>query len=108
MSAVTKDGRSGVFTSAKINRFGLRGFELDGRKVCDLMAAIAEGLIGAEAAGAPEVGFAGFKVNGIRALLGNRRSGHGKTSLKGHRAIIAKAGRVARGEEGSGCATGDL
>ena len=40
------------------------------------MTAVAKGLVGALAASAPEIGFAGFDLDGKRRFLGNHWIGH--------------------------------
>jgi hypothetical protein len=71
-----------VLASAEIDGCGFGGFELDGRVVGGLVAAIAKGLVGAQSASAPEVAFAGLYQNGIRAFLCNVRVRHRNFSLK--------------------------
>jgi hypothetical protein len=56
-----------------MNGFGFGGFKLHGSKAAALVAAIAERLLGALSAGAPEVAFAGFNFHGIGALLSDLR-----------------------------------
>ena len=80
-----------MLASAEITCLSLCGLELHGREFAASVAAIAEGLIGAEAAGAPAIGLAGFDFDGIGALLGNRGFGHGKFSLCVCEVIIADA-----------------
>jgi hypothetical protein len=49
---------------------GFGGFEFHGRETASLVAAIAEGLAIAAAAGAPVVALAGFDFDGIRGFFG--------------------------------------
>jgi TPP-dependent pyruvate/acetoin dehydrogenase alpha subunit len=63
----------GVLASAEVDCFGLSGFKFDGSEIAALMSAVAKGLTGALAAGTPVIVFAGFYLDGIRALLGNGR-----------------------------------
>jgi hypothetical protein len=56
------------------------------------VAAVAEGLAGAQAAGAPEIALAGFDIDGIGTLLGNGWFWHGELSLKLGTDIIADCG----------------
>jgi hypothetical protein len=59
-----------VLASTEINGFGFSGFELYRGEFTSLVAAIAQGLIGALAASTPEVAFAGLNLHGVGALLG--------------------------------------
>ena len=70
--AVVAEGRIlAVLAAAEIHGLGLRGFKLHRREVGAFVAAIAEGLIGALPAGAPEIAFAGFDFHRIGTLLGD-------------------------------------
>jgi hypothetical protein len=71
-----------MLAAAEIDGLGFSGFKLDGTQVAALVAAIAEGLVGAEAAGTPEVAFAGFNFDWIGAFLSNYRIRHGGISEK--------------------------
>jgi len=72
---VAERRRGAVLAAAEIDGLGLGGFEFQRREAASLVAAIAEGLIGALAAGAPEVALSGFDGNGIGGLLWNGGSG---------------------------------
>jgi hypothetical protein len=56
------------------------------------VAAVAEGLAGAQAASAPVIALAGFNFDGIRTLLGNGWFWHSGISLKLGTDIIADCG----------------
>jgi hypothetical protein len=81
-----------VLATAKVDCFGFSGVVLYGRESGALVAAVAEGLAGAQAAGTPVIALAGFNFDGIRTLLGNGWFGHGELSLKRGRDIIADCG----------------
>jgi hypothetical protein len=74
--AVTEAGSGGVFAAAEIDGFGLGGIELHGAKVSGFVAAVAEGLTGAQSAGTPEVTFAGFNLDGVGTFLSDDWFGH--------------------------------
>lgn len=98
MAAVAKPGRGCVLASAEVNRFGLGGIVLHGREFATLVVAIAEGLVGAEAAGTPVVALTGLDFNGKGTFLGNRGFGHREVLLErygayGYGAIIADTGQ---------------
>jgi len=76
VGAVAERGRRAVLAAAEIDRLGFSGLKLNRGKVGDLVAAVAERLLGAKAAGAPEVAFAGFDLYWIRAFLSNGWFGH--------------------------------
>ena len=90
MGPVAEDRMSGVFASAEIGRACLRCLKSDGCVIGDFMAAIAEWLVGAEAAGAPEIAFPGFQLDGIGAFLSNFRFRHGEISSAVDIGIIAE------------------
>ena len=60
MGAVAKGRVFGVFASTEKDGLGFSSFELEWGDAGTGVGAVAEGLIGALAAGAPEIGFAGF------------------------------------------------
>lgn len=108
MATVAKDGIGSVLASAEVDGLRFGGFEFHGRKFAALVTAVAEGLAGALAAGAPVVALAGFNCDGIRASLGNRRFWHGELSSKGDKAIIVENGERSRNSKensnhGLGC-----
>ena len=72
VGAVTEWLVGGVLAAAEINGLRLSGFKSDGREVCALVTAIAEGLLGATATSAPGIGFSSFEFNGEGTLLGNQ------------------------------------
>jgi hypothetical protein len=76
MASVAQNRGGGVLAPAEVEGLGLGGVKFDGRVVSGLMAAITEGLVGAQSTGAPVIAFAGFNGNWIRGLLGNVRLGH--------------------------------
>jgi hypothetical protein len=82
VATVAEDRLGAVFATAEVCGFGFRGIELYGREFGAFVAAVAEGLAGAQAAGAPEIAFAGFDFNSVGTLLGNGWFGHGEFSLK--------------------------
>ena len=84
MAAVAEWWTGAVLASAEINGRCLGRFKFYRRNVGDLVAAVAEGLVGAEAAGTPVVAFAGFYRCEIRALLGNCWFGQRGISLWKH------------------------
>jgi hypothetical protein len=67
--------------------------------VGDLVAAVAKGLVGAQAAGTPEVALAGLQFHGIRASLSNFRFRHGEISSMVDIGIIAEPNRPSRKQE---------
>jgi hypothetical protein len=81
-----------VLATAEISGFGFSRLKLYGREFGALVAAVAEGLAGAQAAGAPVIALAGFNFDGIRTLLGNGWFWHGELSLKLGIDIIAYCG----------------
>jgi hypothetical protein len=89
VGSVAEDGVGGVLASAEIGGPGLCCFKFDRCAVGGLVAAVAKGLVGAEAAGTPEVAFSCFQLDGIRASLSNFRFGHGNISSLDDREIIA-------------------
>ena len=76
MSPVAERAIGRVLAPAKINGLRLAGLKLHWCEFAALVAAIAEGLIGALAAGAPEIAFARLDFNGIRTFLRDRRFWH--------------------------------
>ncbi len=92
MAAVAENGVGGVLAAAEVDGLGFSGLELYRRETAALVAAVAEGLACAAAAGSPVVALAGFDLDGIRTLLGNRCFGHGEFSFQCSRDIIADHG----------------
>jgi hypothetical protein len=80
VTAVAENRMSGVLAAAEMGDFGFCSFEFDRRESGALVAAIAEGLALAQAAGAPEVALAGFDLDSVRTLLRNGRFGHRELS----------------------------
>jgi hypothetical protein len=89
MAAVAENRMGAVLATAEVGSFGFSGFELNWRESSALVAAVAERLASAQAAGAPIVALACFDLDGIGTLLGNGWFGHGEHSLKVGRDIIA-------------------
>jgi len=71
VAAVAEGRIFAVLAAAEIDGFGLGGVELHGGEVAALVAAVAEGLLGALAAGAPVIAFPSFDFHRIRTRLGN-------------------------------------
>jgi hypothetical protein len=92
VAAVAENRIGAVLATAEVSGFGFSGLEFYGREPGAFVAAVAEGLAGAQAAGAPVVALAGFDLNGIRTLLGYGWFGHGELSLKVGTDIIAYIG----------------
>jgi len=92
VAAVAENRMGGVLATAEVGDFGLRSLEFYRRESGALVAAVAEGLALAQAAGAPVVALAGFDFDGIGTLLGNGWFGHGELSLQVGRDIIADIG----------------
>jgi hypothetical protein len=90
--SVAENRMGGVLATAEVGGLGFSGVVLYRRESGALVAAVAEGLASAQAAGAPVVAFAGFNLDGIRTLLGNGWFWHSETSLKVGRDIIAEIG----------------
>jgi hypothetical protein len=63
------------------------------------VTAIAKGLVGAQAAGTPEVALAGFEFHRIRTFLSNFRFGHREISSVGDIGIIAEVDGAAHSRE---------
>jgi hypothetical protein len=78
-----------MLAPAELDGFGLGGLVFQRLDAASRVAAIAEGLAGASAAGAPVVAFASFNGHGIGTFLGNLRFRHGEFSLNCTTAIIA-------------------
>jgi hypothetical protein len=76
VAAVAQPWRRSVLAPAEVDSFSLGGVVLHGGEAAASVASIAEGLVGAQAAGAPEVALARFDFHGIWALLGNFRFRH--------------------------------
>jgi hypothetical protein len=91
MRSIAEDRAGGVLASAEIGRSSFGCFKPDRRMVGDLVAAVAERLVGAETAGAPEVALAGFQFHGVRASLSNFRFGHERFSSTVDIGIIAES-----------------
>jgi hypothetical protein len=92
VAAVAENRIGAVLATAEVGGLGFSGLEFNGSETGALVAAVAEGLAGAQAAGAPEVALAGFDFHGIGTLLGNGWFWHGELSLKVGRDIIAEIG----------------
>jgi hypothetical protein len=73
VGAIAENWIGAVLTTAEVDGFGFGCIEFYGREIAPLVAAVAEGLAGASAAGTPVVALAGFDFDGIGTLLGNRR-----------------------------------
>jgi hypothetical protein len=93
VAAVAEDGISGVLAAAEVDGFGFSSLEFYGRELASLVAAVAEGLAGALAAGTPVVALAGFDFDGKGTLLSNYRFWHRGLSSKLGRDIIADSGK---------------
>lgn len=63
----------GMLAAAEIDRLRFCGLVLHGSEIGAFVTAVAEGLVGALAAGAPEVAFACFHFYRIRTLLSDCR-----------------------------------
>lgn len=72
VASVAKNRTGGVLASAKVESFGFRGFKFYRSDAAAFVAAIAKRLAGAAAAGTPEIALAGFDLNRVGTLLGNR------------------------------------
>jgi hypothetical protein len=92
VAAVAERRMSCVLATAEISGFGFSSFELYGREFGALVAAVAEGLASAQAAGTPVIALAGLDFDGIGTLLCNGWFGHGEFSLKVGIDIIAYCG----------------
>jgi hypothetical protein len=77
-----------VLAPAKINSLGFGRLEFHGREFGSLVASIAKRLVSAAPASAPEVGFACFHGDGIRAFLGNDWIWHDEDSLRGDKNFL--------------------
>jgi hypothetical protein len=86
--AVAEYRAGGVFAATEVDGLRFGGLKFDRGVVSYFVAAIAKRLVGAQSAGTPEVAFAGFDLDGIRAHLGNLGFGHGL--------IIAERAAMAR------------
>ena len=73
MAAVAENRIRAVLASAEVDGLGLRGLEFDGGEFASFVASVAKGLVGAAAAGTPEIALAGFDLDGKGTLLGNYR-----------------------------------
>lgn len=73
MAAIAEARRLRVFASAEIHRRRFRSIELHRSKPGSSVAAIAERLVCAASARAPEIGLGRFYLNWIRPLLSNLR-----------------------------------
>jgi hypothetical protein len=92
VAAVAENRIGAVLAAAEVDGFRFSSFELYGRESGALVAAVAEGLAGAQAAGTPVIALAGFDFDGIGTLLGNGWFGHREFSLKVGIDIIAYCG----------------
>jgi hypothetical protein len=91
VAPVAENRVGAVLATAEINGLGFLGLEFYGREIASRVAAVAEGLDGALAAGAPVVAFTCFNVDGKGSLLGNLGFGHGASSSEADKSIIADA-----------------
>jgi hypothetical protein len=73
VASVAENRIGGVLAAAKVDGFGFRGLEFYWSDAASLVAAIAEGLACAAAAGTPEIAFSGFDFDRVWTLLGNGR-----------------------------------
>jgi hypothetical protein len=71
VAAIAENWIGAVLATAEVDGLGFLGLELHGLEIASRVAAVAEGLSGALAAGTPVIAFAGFNIDGIGALLGN-------------------------------------
>ena len=85
-----------MLAAAEVYGFRFGSFKFHGCEPAALVAAVAEGLASALAAGAPVIALPSFNINGIGASLGNRRFWHGELSSKGDKSIIAEIGERLR------------
>ena len=92
VAAVAENRIGGVLATAEVGGLGFSGLEFYRRESGAFVAAVAEGLAGAPAAGAPEVALAGFDLDGIGTFWAMVGSGIGEFSLKLGRDIIAEIG----------------
>jgi hypothetical protein len=89
VAAVAENRIGAVLAAAEVGDFGFCGLEYYRRESGALMAAVAEWLALAQAAGAPVVALSCFDLDSIGTLLRNGRFGHREFSLKVGRDIIA-------------------
>jgi hypothetical protein len=73
VASVAENRMGCMLAAAEIDGFGFGGLEFYGREFASLVAAVAERLGIALAAGTPVVAFTGFDFDGKRAFLGNYR-----------------------------------
>jgi hypothetical protein len=86
----------GVLAAAEVGGFGFSGLEFNGGESGAGVAAVTEWLAGAAAAGAPEIAFAGFEFDRVRAFLCDDGVCHReKSSGCGNELIIADHGLIA-------------
>ncbi len=76
VAAVAHRRGSRVFAAAEEDATVLLGREFNGKYTGILMTTVTDGLIGAHAAGAPDIGLAGVHICGIGRFLRDRRIGH--------------------------------
>jgi hypothetical protein len=79
-----------MLASAEIDGFRFDGLEFHGPEFGSLVASVAERLVGAASAGAPEIGFVCFDGDGIRAILGHDRIWHDEGSLLRNRNFLIR------------------
>jgi hypothetical protein len=71
VATVAENWIGAVLAAAEVDGLGLGSVEFYGCEIAARVAAVAEGLDGALAAGAPIIAFAGFDIDGKRTFLGN-------------------------------------
>ena len=92
MCSVAESRIGGVLATAEVDGLGFSGLEFYGCETGALVAAVAEGLAGAQAPGSPVVALAGFDLDGIGTLLGDVWFWHRELSLNIGTDIIADCG----------------
>ena len=90
MAAIAHAGIGGVLASAEINRLGFGSLVFHGRQSGSLVASVAKRLVGAASARAPEISFACFDGDGIRAFLGDHWFGHDESSSQGNNNVLIR------------------
>jgi hypothetical protein len=99
MAPIAEHRIGGVLAAAKTNGLRFGRLKFDGRHSASFVAAVAEGLGGAFAAGTPKIAFAGFDIDGVGGLLCNDWLCHGELSLKSCRDIIADCRQLLKWQE---------
>jgi FtsZ-interacting cell division protein ZipA len=79
VAAVAEYGIGAVLAAAEVNGLGFGDLEFYRRHAAAFVAAVAEWLLGALAAGTPEVALAGFDFHGIRTFLSDDWFCHGES-----------------------------